>query len=124
HAEDLSNTQIKIANVAGSVYMLEGAGGNIGASVGDDGIVIVDDQYVALAERIRTALKGIADKPVRFVINTHYHDDHTNGNLEWYKQATIIAHDNLRARLAARDATPENAGKVTSATPNAWPIIT
>jgi len=123
-AQDLSNTQIKVTHVAGSVYMLEGAGGNIGASIGDDGIAMVDDQYVPLAEKIRAALKGIADKPVRFVINTHYHDDHTNGNLEWYKQATIIAHDNLRTRLASREATQANAGKVTSATPNAWPLIT
>jgi glyoxylase-like metal-dependent hydrolase (beta-lactamase superfamily II) len=123
-AQDLSATEIKTTHVAGSVYMLEGAGGNIGASIGDDGIVIVDDQYVPLAQKIRTALKAIADKPVRFVINTHYHDDHTNGNLEWYKQATIIAHDNLRTRLANREATPETAGKVTGATPNAWPLIT
>jgi glyoxylase-like metal-dependent hydrolase (beta-lactamase superfamily II) len=79
--------------------MLQGAGGNIGASVGDDGIVIVDDQYAPLAEKIQAALKGITDKPVRFIINTHYHGDHTGGNAYFQKQAPIIAHDNVRKRL-------------------------
>ena len=79
--------------------MLEGAGGNIGASVGDDGIVIVDDQYAPLAEKIQAALKGITDKPVRFIINTHYHGDHTGGNAYFQKQAPIIAHDNVRKRM-------------------------
>jgi cyclase len=123
-AEDVSGTQIKATHVAGSIYMLEGAGGNIGASIGEDGIVIVDDQYAPLADKISSALRTIADKPVRFVINTHYHDDHTNGNLEWYKHATIIAHDNLRTRLASRATTAENANRVTGSTPNALPLIT
>jgi cyclase len=91
--------QMKVTKVAGNVYMLQGAGGNIGASVGDDGIVIVDDQYAPLAEKIQAALKGITDKPVRFIINTHYHGDHTGGNAYFQKQAPIIAHDNVRKRL-------------------------
>src|SRR5450432_2782309 len=97
--EDYSKVQIKVTKVAGNVYMLEGAGGNIGASVGDDGIVIVDDQYAPLAEKIQAALKGITDKPVRFIINTHYHGDHTGGNAYFQKQAPIIAQDNVRKRL-------------------------
>ncbi len=97
--QDFSKVQIKVSKVAGSVYMLQGAGGNIGASVGDDGIVIVDDQYAPLADRIQAALKGITDKPVRFIINTHYHHDHTGGNEFFQKQAPIIAHDNVRKRL-------------------------
>ena len=97
--DDFSKVQIKVIKVAGSVYMLQGAGGNIGASVGEDGIVIVDDQYAPLAERIQQALKGIADKPVRFIINTHYHEDHTGGNEFFQKQAPIIAQDNVRKRL-------------------------
>jgi len=96
---DFSKVQIKVTKVAGNVYMLEGAGGNIGASVGDDGIVVVDDQYAPLADRIQAALKGITDKPVRFIINTHYHEDHTGGNEFFQKQAPIIAHDNVRKRL-------------------------
>ena len=97
--QDFSKVQIKVSKVAGNVYMLVGAGGNIGASVGDDGIVIVDDQYAPLAERIQEALKGITDKPVRFIINTHYHGDHTGGNEFFQKQAPIIAQDNVRKRL-------------------------
>jgi cyclase len=97
--EDFSKVQMKVSKVAGTVYMLQGAGGNIGASVGDDGIVIVDDQYAPLAEKIQAALKGITDKPVRFIINTHFHGDHTGGNAYFQKQAPIIAQDNVRKRL-------------------------
>ncbi len=97
--QDFSKVQMKVTHVAGTVYMLEGSGGNIGASVGEDGIVIVDDQYAPLAEKIRAALKGIADKPVRFVINTHYHGDHTGGNALFSETSTVIAHDNVRKRL-------------------------
>jgi len=96
---DFSKVEIKVSKVAGNVYMLQGAGGNIGASVGEDGIVVVDDQYAPLADRIQEALKGITDKPVRFIINTHYHPDHTGGNEYFQKQAPIIAHDNVRKRL-------------------------
>src|ERR1700687_2004838 len=97
--QDFSKVQIKATKVSGNIYMLEGAGGNIGASVGEDGIVIVDDQYAPLANKIQAALKGITDKPVRFIINTHYHGDHTGGNAYFQKQAPIIAHDNVRKRL-------------------------
>ena len=97
--QDFSKVQIKVTKVSGTVYMLEGSGGNIGASIGEDGIVIVDDQYAPLAEKIQAALKGITDKPVRFIINTHYHSDHTGGNAYFQKQAPIIAQDNVRKRL-------------------------
>jgi cyclase len=97
--QDFSKVQMKVAKVAGNVYILQGAGGNIGASIGDDGIVIVDDQYAPLADKIQAALKGITDKPVRFIINTHYHPDHTGGNAYFQKQAPIIAQDNVRKRL-------------------------
>jgi len=100
--QDFSKVQIKVTKVAGNVYMLEGAGGNIAASVGDDGILIVDTEYAPLADKILAALKGIAgaDKPVRFVINTHYHGDHTDGNAAFAERgATIIATENLRKRL-------------------------
>jgi len=97
--KDFSKVNIEVIKVSGTVYMLKGAGGNIGASVGDDGIVIVDDQYAPLADKIQAALKGITDKPVRFVINTHYHEDHTGSNEYFQKTAPIIAHDNVRKRL-------------------------
>jgi len=99
--QDYSKVEIKVQKVADGVYMLVGAGGNIGASVGDDGIVMIDDQFAPLAPKIQAALKGIADKPVRFIINTHYHGDHTGGNPDFSKLGTIIAQENVRKRLAA-----------------------
>jgi cyclase len=112
--QDFSKVQIKVSKVSGNIYMLEGAGGNIAASVGEDGIVIVDDQFAPLADKIQAALKniGVTDKPVRFVINTHYHGDHTGGN-EPFNNAgsTIIAHDNVRKRLET-GGTAGNGGSV------------
>jgi glyoxylase-like metal-dependent hydrolase (beta-lactamase superfamily II) len=97
---DFSKVEIKATKVAGNVYMLEGAGGNIGVSVGDDGLLIVDDQFAPLADKIRAALKGLADKKLRFILNTHWHGDHTGGNIAFGPEAPIIAHDNVRKRLA------------------------
>src|SRR5437764_2519895 len=99
---DWSKVQIKVTKVSGNIYMLEGQGGNIAASVGEDGIVIVDDQFAPLADKIQAALKElrITDKPVRFVINTHYHGDHTGGNVPFNNAgSTLIAQDNVRKRL-------------------------
>ena len=99
---DFSKVEIKATKVSGNIYMLEGEGGNIAASVGDDGIVIVDDQFAPLADKIQAALKNlkITDKPVRFVINTHYHGDHTGGNAPFANSgSTLIAQDNVRKRL-------------------------
>ena len=124
---DFSKVEIKVTKVSANVYMLEGAGGNIGASVGDDGIVIVDDQYAPLAEKIQAALKGVTDKPVRFIINTHFHGDHTGGNAYFQKQAPVIAHDNVRKRLE-EGGTGGNLGSISMerkpATKEALPIIT
>jgi glyoxylase-like metal-dependent hydrolase (beta-lactamase superfamily II) len=100
--QDFSKVQIKATKVSGNIYMLEGAGGNIAASIGEDGIVIVDDQFAPLADKIQAALKElkITDKPVRFVINTHYHGDHTGGNEPFSNTgSTVIAQDNVRKRL-------------------------
>jgi glyoxylase-like metal-dependent hydrolase (beta-lactamase superfamily II) len=100
--QDFSKVEIKVTKVSGNIYMLQGAGGNIAASVGADGIVIVDDQYAPLAEKIQAALTklGITDKPVRFIINTHYHGDHTGGNAPFTNTgSTVIAQDNVRKRL-------------------------
>jgi cyclase len=100
--QDFSKVAIKVSKVSGNVYMLQGAGGNIAASLGDDGVILVDTEYAPLADKVAAALKGIGitDKPVRFAIDTHYHDDHSNGNPEWAARgATIIANENLRGRL-------------------------
>ena len=97
---DWSKVEVRVVPVAGSVHMISGAGGNIGVSVGEDGIVVVDDQYAPLAPKIEAALKTITDKPVRFILNTHYHGDHTGGNEYFGKSAPVVAHENVRKRLA------------------------
>jgi glyoxylase-like metal-dependent hydrolase (beta-lactamase superfamily II) len=99
---DYSKVEIKVSKVSGNIYMLQGLGGNIAASLGDDGILIVDTEFAPLADKIAVALKGIGitDKPVRFAIDTHYHYDHSDGNPAWgARGVTIIANDNLRRRL-------------------------
>jgi len=95
--QDFSKVEMKVQKVAGTVYMLEGAGGNIGASVGDDGIVIVDDEFLPLADKIEAALKGISDKPIKVVLNTHWHGDHTGGNPHFGEKAPIVAQENVNA---------------------------
>jgi glyoxylase-like metal-dependent hydrolase (beta-lactamase superfamily II) len=120
---DFSKVEVKAERVAGSVYMLTGAGGNIGVSIGEDGVLVVDDQFAPLVPRIQAAIKGLTDKPVRFVLNTHWHGDHTGGNEEMGKAATLIAHDNVRKRLEA--GSPSVAGsKVDPAPVGALPVIT
>jgi cyclase len=102
--KDLGKVEIKVTKVAGNIYLLQGDGGNMAASVGEDGIVLVDDEFAPLATKIAAALKsiGITDQPVRFIINTHYHFDHTGGNVPFANQgSTIIAHENVRTRLAS-----------------------
>ena len=98
--DDFSKVEIKATKISGNVYMLEGSGGNIGVSVGTDGILIVDDQFAPLAEKIRAALKTLGDGKLKFILNTHWHGDHTGGNAQFGREAPIIAHDNVRKRLS------------------------
>ena len=120
--QDFSGVNVTAQKVAGNIYMLTGAGGNIGVSVGDDGIVMVDDQFAPLAPKIRATLATITNKPIKFIINTHYHGDHTGGNEVFGGDGPIVAHDNVRKRLAAGNSTP---GRVTPPAPRAaLPVIT
>ena len=96
---DFARIKIKTTHVAGNIYMLEGAGGNIGVSVGPDGILLVDDQFEPLAEKIRNAFKELGEVPLKFLVNTHFHGDHTGGNVVFGNEAHIIAHANVRKRL-------------------------
>ncbi len=121
-AQDFSGVQVQPTKVAGNVYMLTGAGGNIGVSVGDDGIVIIDDQFAPLAPKIEAALKTITDRPIRFILNTHYHGDHTGGNEHFGKTAPIVAHENVRKRLAEGSSRGEN--RVPPAPVVALPVVT
>ncbi len=97
---DFSNVEIKTHKIVEGVYMLQGAGGNIGLSVGDDGAFVIDDQFAPLSEKILAAIAMVTDKPVEFVLNTHHHGDHTGGNEAFGKSgAHIVAHDNVHKRL-------------------------
>lgn len=98
---DFSNVEIKAIPVAKHIYMLEGAGGNIGACTGEDGNLIVDDQFAPLAPKIDAALQKLNPGKLKFVLNTHHHGDHTGANATFGKEATIVAHTNVRKRLAS-----------------------
>src|SRR6476619_5623035 len=97
--QDFSNVEIKSTHVAGNVYMLQGEGGNIGVSAGPDGLLIVDDEFAPLAATIEAGLKEINPGALKFVLNTHFHGDHTGANAHFGRQAPIIAHANVRKRL-------------------------
>lgn len=97
------DVEVRVEPVAGNIYALFAQGGNIGVSVGEDGVFMIDDQYAPLTAKIIAAIATLSDQPVRFLINTHYHGDHTGGNENMGKAGTvIIGHDNIRARLQAR----------------------
>ncbi|NKB71684.1 MAG: MBL fold metallo-hydrolase [Candidatus Latescibacteria bacterium] len=108
---DFSKAEITVAAVAGSVYMLQGPGGNIGVQTGADGFVLIDNKFAPLADKILVAMKQVGEGDLLYVLNTHYHGDHTGGNALFGAQIPIIAHHNVRRRLADK---PQQA----------WPIIT
>ena len=100
-AQDFDAVEIRTVQVTDTIYMLVGQGGNIGVSVGEDGVFIIDDQFAPLTEKIKAAIGEISDRPVQFVVNTHYHYDHTDGNESFGGEgALIVAHDNARTRMA------------------------
>jgi glyoxylase-like metal-dependent hydrolase (beta-lactamase superfamily II) len=123
--QDFSKVQIKTIPVAKGVYMLVGSGGNIGLSVGQDGAFLIDDQYAPLTDKILKAILAVTDKPVRFLVNTHWHYDHTGGNENIGKGGTIIvAHDNVRKRLAKGQFMKVFNANIPPSPPKALPVIT
>ncbi len=120
---DFSKVEIKVEKVAPGVAVLFGAGGNIGLSYGEDGNVLIDDQFAPLSDKIAAAVKTLDDDPVTFVINTHWHGDHTGGNENFGKAGTVIvAHDNVRARMAVEQVRD---GQKTPPSPKgALPVLT
>jgi glyoxylase-like metal-dependent hydrolase (beta-lactamase superfamily II) len=113
---------VKTTKVAGNVYMLQGRGGNIGALTGSDGILIIDDDFKAVSEKLRDALRELGSEKPRYILNTHWHGDHTEGNFFFGKDATIVAHVNVRKRLLDP---PVVFGQKTPAYPSfALPVVT
>lgn len=99
HFANKQDVQVKTIKVSGNVYMLQGRGGNIGALAGPEGILIVDDDYKAVSEKLAAALKELGSERPRYILNTHWHGDHTEGNHYFGKESTIVAHINVRRRL-------------------------
>jgi len=118
-AQDLSKVDIKTEQVAPGVAVLFGAGGNIGVSYGEDGTVLIDDQFAPLTPKIQAAVAALGAQPVKFLVNTHWHYDHTGGNENLGKAgAVIMAHDNVRVRMAAGQGNQKPAAKA------ALPVVT
>lgn len=123
--DDMADVQIKTTEVAEGVYMLEGRGGNIGVSVGEDGAFVIDDQFAPLTERILAAVAELSDQPVRFVVNTHWHGDHTGGNENMGEAgAIIVAHENVRARMSTEQFNATFDRTTLPAPEGAWPVVT
>jgi len=100
--QDFSKVEIKATDLGNKTYMLEGQGGNITVAVGTDGIIMVDSQFAPLHDKIKAAIAKISPLPIKYLIDTHYHLDHVSGNAAFHRDgATIVAHDNIRLRLAA-----------------------
>jgi len=119
------DVKIETVNLAPGIYMLVGRGGNIGVSVGKDGVAIIDDQFADMVPKIRAAVALLSETPVQFVINTHLHGDHTGGNDAFGAAgAVIIAHDNVRKRLATDRVNPSTNQPVPKRAPEALPVIT
>jgi cyclase len=121
-AQGWDEYDVVATHVAGSVHMLTGAGGNLGVSVGPDGMILIDDQFTPMAEKIQTALDEIGPGPLRFVLNTHFHGDHTGGNEFFGAKAPIVSHVNVRERLtkevSIRGSLRDPAAQ------GAWPVVT
>lgn len=123
--QDFSGVQIQTVEVSGGVYMLIGAGGNIGLSVGEDGAFVIDDQFAPLSGKIMAAIADLTDEDVNFLVNTHYHGDHTGGNEAFGAAgAMIVAHDNVRARMSTDQFRAIFNQEIPASPAGALPIVT
>src|SRR5829696_4867136 len=122
---DPATVTIKVTPLGTGVYMLQGAGGNIGISVGNDDVFMIDDQYAPLTPKIRAAIATVSPKPVRFLLNTHWHGDHVGGNQDMAGAgAILVAHDNTRKRMSKEQFLAELNIKAQPSPAAALPIVT
>ena len=122
---DWSKIEVKVVPVAGGVSMLVGQGGNIGVTTGKDGAFLIDDQFAQLLPKIKAAVKTLGDQPIRFVVNTHFHGDHTGSNAPLGEAGVVIvAQDNVRKRLGLERINPSTKQRTPPQPPSAWPLIT
>jgi len=122
---DFSKVEIKTTDLGDNIYMLEGQGGNITVAVGKDGIIMVDGQYAPLHDKIKAAIEAISKKPIKYLINTHFHGDHTGGNELFARDgATIVSQVNVKNRLAAGTSNGLTGAKTPPAPPAALPSDT
>ena len=121
--QDFDQVQIQTEKLAEGVYMLTGAGGNIGVSAGEDGVLMIDSQYGPLTDKIRAAVAALSDRPIGFLINTHLHGDHTGGNENLAKTgAVIFAHENVRERMSVAQSIFGR--EIPASTKQALPVVT
>lgn len=124
-AQDFDKVTIEDTDLGGGIHMITGQGGNIGLSVGADGVFLIDDQYAPLTEKIMAAIKKLTAEPVEFVINTHWHGDHTGGNENLGKAgAIIVAHDNVRVRMSSEQFNKVFDRKTPPSPAGALPVVT
>jgi len=124
-APDFSRVEIVTTKVTPGLYMLQGAGGNIGVSVGEDAVFLIDDQYAPLTPKIKAAVAALSSKPIKFVVNTHWHGDHTGGNENLGSGGTlIVAHDNVRRRMSTEQFNQFFNSKTPAAPRAALPVVT
>jgi cyclase len=124
-AQTRPEVEFRTTQVRDNVYMLAGAGGNLGASVGEDGVLLIDSEYEGLTDKMISAVKAISDRPIRFVVNTHWHFDHVGGNEALAKAgAVIVAHENVRKRMSSEQYLLGLDRSVPPSPPGALPTIT
>lgn len=123
--QNFDSVTITRQRLADGVYLLQGAGGNIGVSTGKDGVFIIDDDFAPLTPKVKAAVAGVSISPIRFVINTHWHRDHTGGNANLGGEGVIIvAQENVRTRMSKEQFVKAYDAKVPAAPAAGWPVIT